>query len=267
MRILDFSSYRDATGRITLGARLGGILRNGFGWQTEIQLQDRIVDRFGKVLGDEFIMLRSATVPGVDVPIPLVLIGPFGLRVMDTTAIRGTFRAKGDQWMGLNPSGGFRASRPNLAARLRVYGEIVRRSLVSRGLMMPEAEPVLLVARPESYVENIKSPVRVVLADGVENFATSLAQSRPLFPPDVVEDVARALRPAPTAAEGPAAPELETPARAGPTAIPVEESPVTPPARRGLTARHWLLLGLMLILDLCVLGVLGVMVWSSLRPR
>jgi hypothetical protein len=142
---------------------------------------------------------------------------------------------------------------------------MVRRTLSARGLMMPEAEPVLLVARPESYVENIKSPVRVVLADGVENFATSLAQSRPLFPPDVVEDVARAVRAAPPV-EGPAGP-AETPAAAEPTAVPVEETPVTPSPRRGLTARHWLLLGLMLILDLCVLGVLGVMVWSGLRAR
>jgi signal transduction histidine kinase len=52
MRIFDFSSYRDSKGSIGLGSRLSGILRNGFGWQAEIQMQDRIVDRFAKVLGD-----------------------------------------------------------------------------------------------------------------------------------------------------------------------------------------------------------------------
>ncbi len=146
-------------------------------------MQDQVVDRFAKVLGDEFVMLRNAIFPGVEVAVPLILVGPFGLRVMDTTAIRGTYRAKGDQWMVLDSGGSFKSSRPNLAAHLRLYGEMVRRSLSSRGLMMPEVEPVLIVARPEAYVENIKSPIRVVLADGVENFATNLGTSRALFPP------------------------------------------------------------------------------------
>ncbi|MGA2820776.1 MAG: hypothetical protein ABSF61_09000 [Anaerolineales bacterium] len=266
MRILDFSTFRDSKGEIGLGARLSGMLRNGLRWQAEIQMQDQIVDRFAKVLGEECLMLRNTTFPGVDVAIPLILVGPFGLRVMDTTAIRGTYRAKGDQWMVLDSGGSFKSSRPNLAAHLRLYGEIVRRSLSSRGIMMPEAEPVLIVARPEAYVENIKSPIRVVLADGVENFATNLGQSRALFAPAVVEDVVQALRPSPSAAEGQAS-LAETPGEDTSTAIPVEETPAKPPARRGLTSRHWLLLGLMLILDLCVLGILGAMVWSSLQVR
>jgi hypothetical protein len=105
-----------------------------------------------------------------------------------------------------------------------------------------------------------------VLADGVENFATNLGQSRALFAPAVVEDVVQALRPSPSAAEGQAS-LAETPGEDTSTAIPVEETPAKPPARRGLTSRHWLLLGLMLILDLCVLGILGAMVWSSLQVR
>lgn len=75
-------------------------------------MQDQVVDRFAKVLGDEFVMLRNAIFPGVEVAVPLILVGPFGLRVMDTTAIRGTYRAKGDQWMVLDSGGSFKSSRP-----------------------------------------------------------------------------------------------------------------------------------------------------------
>lgn len=280
MRILDFSTFRDSRGRIGLGAQLSGMLRNGLAWQAEIQLQDQIVGRFAKVLGDEFVMLRNTTFPGVEVPIPLILVGPFGLRVMNTTAVRGTYRAKGDQWMVLDSSGSFKMARPNLAARLRIYGEMVRRCLASRGLSMPEAEPVLLVARPETYIENIKSPVRVVLADGVENFATNLSQSRALFPPQMVEDVVQALQSSSAAPEGPPssvpspAPEAptrqaETPTVEAATAVSTPAVPLreTPPAGRGLTTRHWILLGVMLILDLCVLGILGGLVVSSLLAR
>jgi len=278
MRVLDFSTYRDSKGGIGLGARLSGMLRNGFAWPAEIQMQDQIVTRFGKVLGDEFVMLRNTALPGVEIPIPLVLVGPFGLRVMDTTGIRGTFRAKGDQWLVLDSSGSFKNSRPNLAARLRIYGEMVRRCLSSRGMSMPEAEPVLLVARPETYIENIKSPVRVVLADGVENFATNLGQSRALFPPQVVVEVVQALQPASTAAETPMgaaeAPAVKPPVSPGETptvelsaAVLVEEAQVLAPVRRGLTTRHWLLLGLMLIVDLCVLGILAALVVSTLLVR
>ncbi|MGA2112305.1 MAG: hypothetical protein ABSG98_09195 [Anaerolineales bacterium] len=272
MRVLDFSTFRDSKGGIGLGARLSGWLRNGVAWTAEIQMQDRIVARFAKVLGDEFVMLRNTTFPGVEVPIPLILVGSFGLRVMDTTGIRGTFRAKGDQWMVLGSSGSFKSSRPNLAAHLRIYGEMVRGRLSSRGLSMPDAEPVLVVARPETYIENIKSPVRIVLADGVENFATTLGQSRPLFGPQMVEEVVQALQPSSAAPESPGGPVEEAPAVESPpveasTAIPVEETRARAPARGRLTTRHWLLLGLMLILDLCVLGILAALVVSSLLVR
>ena len=63
MRIEDQSSFRDANGQIPFSARLEGVLSHGWGWQAEVQAQDEICRRLGKVLGDDFVMLRSCALP------------------------------------------------------------------------------------------------------------------------------------------------------------------------------------------------------------
>lgn len=133
----------------------------------------------------------------------------------------------------------------------------MRRYLTAKGFTVPDMEPVLMVARPETYVENIKSPLRVVLSDGVENYATGLTQLRPIFSAAVVEDVTRALlnprAEAEAVALAPASPEATGAAEAVPRPMP----------RARLTRRQWLLLGLMVIANLCVISLLVAVVVSN----
>jgi len=181
MRTIDRSTFRDASGQISFSTRLKAVLKEGLGWQAEVQAQEDIARRLAKVFGDDYVLVRNCPMPTSNVPVPLILIGPIGVRVMMTTSLRGTYRAKAGQWMTLGGSGTFKSSHPNLASRLRLFEDAVRRFVTSKGINLPEGEPVLIVARPETYVENIKTSLRVVLADGVENFATSLMQLRPIL--------------------------------------------------------------------------------------
>lgn len=225
MRIIDRSSFRDASGHISFSTRLQAVLKEGLGWQAEVQAQEDIARRLAKVFGDDYVLVRNCLISTSNDPIPLILIGPIGVRVMMTTALRGTYRAKAGQWMMLAGSGTFKGAHPNLASRLRLFEDGLRRFVTSKGINLPEGEPVLIVARPETYVENIKTPLRIVLADGVENFATSLMQLRPILSPAVVEDIVHALGGAKVEAVVP-----EEPVRAAVPVMPRSTAPTVPTA-------------------------------------
>ncbi|HLC33477.1 MAG TPA: hypothetical protein VJJ70_00575 [Anaerolineales bacterium] len=280
MRTIDRSTFRNAGGQISFSTRLQAVFKEGLGWQAEVQAQEDITRRLAKVFGDDYVLVRNCPMPTSHEPVPLILIGPIGVRVMMTTSLRGTYRAKAGQWMSLGGSGTFKSSHPNLASRLRLFEDAVRRFVTSKGINLPEGEPVLIVARPETYVENIKTSLRVVLADGVENFATSLMQLRPILSPAVVEDITRALGgpkdEAPIEAEAVQAAVAVLPRSSAPT-VPAalvaaadpdsREMPASPagPAerRRRLTRKQAVLLVLLGLANLCVLGALVVVVVTN----
>ncbi len=281
MRIIDRSSFRDASGQISFSTRLQAVFKEGLGWQAEVHAQEDITRRLAKVFGDDYILLRNCPIAGSAAPVPLILIGPIGVRVMMTTALRGTYRAKAGQWMTLAGSGTFKNSNPNLASRLRLFEDAVRRFVTAKGINLPEGEPVLIVARPETYVENIKTPLRIVLADGVENFATSLMQLRPILSPAVIEDIVHALGgvlaeppPAeePVQAAVPVMPRSMAPtvpaavvaAAAEPLASEELAAPAAEPKRRGgMSRKQILLLVLLGLANICVLGALAVVVATN----
>jgi hypothetical protein len=281
MRILDRSSFRDASGQIPFSTRLQAVFKEGLGWQAEVQAQEDITRRLAKVLGDDYVLLRNCPIAGSTDPIPMILIGPIGVRVMMTTALRGTFRAKAGQWMMLSGSGMFKNANPNLASRLRLFEDAVRRFVTGKSINLPEGEPVLIVARPETYVENIKTPLRIVLADGVENFATSLMQLRPILSPAVIEDIVHALGGVlaePPAAEepvqaavpvmprsiAPTVPAAAVAVAAEPEAYHEPAAPSAEPERRGRMSRKQILLLVVLgLANICVLGVLAVLVATN----
>jgi len=278
MRIIDRSSFRDASGQISFSTRLQAVFKEGLGWQAEVQAQEDITRRLAKIFGDDYVRVRNCLIATSNDPIPLILIGPIGVRVMMTTALRGTYRAKAGQWMMLAGSGTFKGARPNLASRLRLFEDALRRFVTSTGINLPEGEPVLIVARPETYVENIKTPLRIVLADGVENFATSLMQLRPILSPAVVEDIVHALggpkaetvvpeepvraavpvMPRSTAPTVPTAAMLAAEFEAQSDASTTPAAPATKRVRRGGMGRKQILLLVVLgLANVCVLGALA----------
>jgi hypothetical protein len=279
MRIIDRSSFRDASGQISFSTRLQAVFKEGLGWQAEVQAQEDITRRLAKIFGDDYVLVRNCLIATSNDPIPLILIGPIGVRVMMTTALRGTFRAKAGQWMMLAGSGTFKGAHPNLASRLRLFEDALRRFVTSKGINLPEGEPVLIVARPETYVENIKTPLRIVLADGVENFATSLMQLRPILSPAVVEDIVHALGgptvetavpEEPVRAAVPVLPRSMAPtvpaavpvaaveAEAEPDASTMPAVPADKRVRRGGMGRKQILLLVVLgLANVCVLGALA----------
>ena len=283
MRVIDRSEYRDAEGRISLQSRLRGTLDRGLGWFGEMDAQDQIVQRLGRSLGEEHIMLRNIPLPEAGVIIPMVLISPQGVRVIYPSPIRGVFRAKGDDWLAF--SGGskrFKKTRPNLQAVVMSMAQDLLNYLQSRGFGLPEVEPVLVFTNPRTHIDMARPSARIVLADAVDHFAANLQQFPAIMNRDDVNSLVEALvNPKPSEAEPERA--LELPTEMELEAPPLEEDMATMDEFMGeemdLTTERlppdiliigplrmlrwqWIILGGLAVVELLVLGTFLVMVLS-----
>lgn len=193
MKIIDLSTLRDANGKIPFTTLLKKTLAEGQGWQSELDAQDQVMLRLERTLGNDFTLIREVRIPGLGTPIPMVLVGPSGIFVLYASAVKGSFRARGDAWLKLDNSGNMHVSNPNLPTRTRLYAEAVRKFLTQNNMPVTDIEPVLLFSQPEAFVENIKAPIRMVMCDGLESYSGSLRLLNPIFSPEERAEIVRLL--------------------------------------------------------------------------
>jgi len=152
-------------------------LKLGRDWDQDAQAQDWVVDSLAQVLDNNFVMLRNVTLEGLDVPIPLILVGPPGIQVIYASALRGVFRAKGDVWEQMdNDQQVFKPVLPNMISRAALMSRTVE-DYLKDDYPLILIEPVLVFYDPGTHVDTIRPDVRIILADGLERFAAGLLQS------------------------------------------------------------------------------------------
>jgi hypothetical protein len=191
MKIIDLSVQRIAGGKASPIQWLADLFSEGKGRQADQDAQDEVMARTQNALGDDFTLIRDITLPGLGTRIPMALVGPPGIFVLYASAIKGTFRARGNAWLKLDSSGNMRNSKPNLPHLTRLYAEAIRKFLAQNGMPNAEIEAVLLFSQPEAFVENIKAPIRMVMCDGMESYSASLRLLNPIYSPDECSTVVR----------------------------------------------------------------------------
>jgi hypothetical protein len=193
MKTIDLSNQQGENGKSSIFAFLGRLFSEGQQAQTELDAQDQVILRLERALGEDFTLIREIKIPGLGPSIPMALVGPPGVYVLYASAVKGSFRARGDAWLKLDNSGNMRNSKPNLPHRTRLYSEAIRKFLIQNEISNAEIEPVLLFSQPEAFVENIKAPIRMVMADGLESYAGSLRMMNPVFSPEECAEIVRLL--------------------------------------------------------------------------
>jgi hypothetical protein len=85
----------------------------------------------------------------------------------------------------------------------------LQKFLDHQGVSLPgQVEAVLIATSPAMHIESLRPAVRVVMSDGIKQFASSLLQARPIFKSEVVFDLAeRIVTPRPKAEAGTPEPE------------------------------------------------------------
>jgi hypothetical protein len=270
MRVIERSEFRDEDGKITLQNRVRGSLRFGLSWYGVMQAQQAVSERLNKSLSNDYHLLRNILIPGTGVITSLVLVGPQGVYAILPSPTGGVFRAKDDEWM-THSGGHFRPARPNLQQSALSAAELLLNYFHGLGYDLPQVEPVLIFTNPRAHVDTVHPRARIVLADALEHFAANLREQPPIMdredgqllieallhpPQPKVEEV---LAPPPPR---PLPPSAVAPAAAGPFQLDEREAPPPPRSgrRRGLRRREVLLLGAMLLMEVCILGAFAAII-------
>lgn len=133
--------------------------------------------RFQRALDHRYVMLCDIPVPGAEAPVPMILVGPAGLLVINYQEEKGIYRAKEDSWWEMGTTRQFRPARKNLIRQTQAYAKAVSAYLVECGKPSPNPLSVLLFSNPGVHVDASRPAVRIVLADGIERFITNLLQA------------------------------------------------------------------------------------------
>ena len=270
MRVIERSEFRDEDGKITFQNRVRGSLRFGLSWYGVMQAQQAVTDRLNKSLSNDYHLLRNILIPGTGVITSLILVGPQGVYAILPSPTGGVFRAKDDEWM-THSGGHFRPARPNLQQSALSAAALLLNYFHGLGYDLPQVEAVLMFTNPRSHVDTVHPQARIVLADALEHFAANMREQPPIMDREDGQLLIEALLhpPQPKVEEVPATPpprplppSAVAPAAAGPFQLDERDAPPPPRPRRrrGLRRREVLLLGAMLLIEVCILGAFAAII-------
>ena len=179
MKVIERSPISGEGGAASITDRLKGIWQFGFSWDQDIQAQQVLIARLGKVLDNTFTMISNVAIPESSLPVPLVLVGPIGVWTFYVTAVKGIFRVKGENWYRLDDkSQHYKPSRPNLIRRSALMSRAINDYLREKGFFLDQTQPVLFFAQPGIHIDAPEPPVRLLYSDGVDRFASKLFEEK-----------------------------------------------------------------------------------------
>ncbi len=181
MRIIDKTPFQNAQGEVEIIGRIQGTLKYGFGWYPDLQAQNAVIAQLERLLEKGFVLIHNFNLPGSEVIVPLILLGPNGVSAIYVTNLKGFYEAKGDQWNRVDQG-------RSLAASINLLNRVVRLALATQKyiehqkLNIPgKVEAVLIAANPGLNIETMRPIAKVVKSDAIKTFAGTLIQTRPVL--------------------------------------------------------------------------------------
>jgi hypothetical protein len=213
MKIIDKTPLLNEKGELGLTQRVQAMFQYGFNWLNELQAQKAIISYLDKQLDKGYTLIRNYTLGKSGITVPIILLGPTGIQVIQVAYLRGRFEAKGEDW-NVEAGEGYKPAPVNLVKQTLRMARAVRAFIERQGSHVPvEIEPVLIAGNPGMHIENAGPAVKVLMIDGVRSYVSNLATAQPVLRPEkVFELVDRLLNPhAPRKAAHPAIRAAESP--------------------------------------------------------
>ena len=181
MRTIDLSKYQAESGFAGILKTIQGVFSYGWSWQQTRKSQEELIEILETVLGNDCVLLRDVMIPRVGRPIPVVLVTPASLMVINPKTQQGFFRAEGKIWEELGRDDEYKPAPNNLIRETWLYQKTIEGYLKQHNFSAPTDRGVMIFVSPETHVESIRPRVRIIQADGIKNFARELAISKPVF--------------------------------------------------------------------------------------
>jgi len=196
MKVIDQSPVRaDLQPFDKFKAYMNGISQFGWGWKADVKAEETIISSLRQYIDNTYFIVRNVILEGIDVPIPLVLVGRSGIYVLLASGATGVFRAKNEVWMEMNRnSRKYAPIRKNLITRAQLMTRVVDAYLTHHQRPHPPIQTAMLFGDAGAHVDSVRSAVRVVLKDGMERFANSVVQGDVIYKKkDEIQDIVDAL--------------------------------------------------------------------------
>lgn len=260
MRTIDLSKFHSESGVSGIFKSLQGAMTFGYSWQQSRKYQEELIEILGSVLGNECVLLRDVNIPKVNRPIPLVLITPSTVMVINPKSQEGFFRAEGKFWGELGRNDQYRPAAKNLIRETWLYQKTIEGYFKQHNFTAPMDRGVMIFVSPETVVESIRPRVRIIQADGIKNFARELSIAKAVFSDMDFKAAVNLLThpklPKRTKQKKDLPPELLEPAPLSEPLDKVDQS-ITKVARKiNFTRREWIIIGVLSALLIIVLVIL-----------
>jgi hypothetical protein len=181
------------------------MLNYGFSWPRDLEAQRAIINFFDRQLEKGYTLIRNMPLGASGIVVPLILLGPPGIYVIQVTYLRGRYEARGDTWNEASGDG-YKPAAVNLIQQTARMARALTVFIERQGIRLPvTVEPVLIAANPGLHVESVRPAVKVVLIDAVKSFVSGLAAATPVLKSEAVHEFADRIvnpRPARRAAAG-----------------------------------------------------------------
>jgi hypothetical protein len=182
MKVIERSPIGGEGDQTSLGDRAKGIWQFGLSWDQDIQAQQVLIKDLGKSFGNSYTVISNVAIPDFSLPVPLVLVGPIGVRTFYVSAAKGIFRLKEDNWYMLDDkSQHYKLSRPNLVRRTELMSRAITDYLKLEGYYFEKKKAVLFFSQPGIHIDAPQSSVHMLFSDGVDRFAASLLQEETIL--------------------------------------------------------------------------------------
>lgn len=188
MKIIDKTPLLSENGDLGAAQRIQGMLKYGFSWPNELEAQKAIITFFDRQLEKGYTLIRNITLGASGITVPLILLGPAGIYVINVTYLRGRYEARANTWNEASGDG-YKPARVNLVQQTARMASAVKKYIERQGVRLPiEVEPVLIAANPGLHIESVRPAIRVIMIDGIKSFVTGLASARPVLSVEAVHE-------------------------------------------------------------------------------
>ncbi len=255
MKLIDLTPAPKSTTSVSkFTSQARKIVEETFAIRSDEEAQEALITQLSRILSNQYTLIRNVQVEGLEAPVPLILIGPTGISIINASSVKGIFQAKGDTWAEMGHNRQFQPARPNLISQTLFMAQAVEEYLKKNGYAVPEIPAILFFSHPGTHVDSIRPSVRIVLMDGLERFITGLLQGHPVLSKADAQNYIEALSRPPENLE-----ENQDTASKGssirnPLASEELENRITIFSQRiPFTAQQLLLLGAMAVVEIIVL--------------
>jgi hypothetical protein len=210
MKIIDKTPLVDEKGTLTLVNRIQGMLQYGFNWPRELEAQNAIVKYFDRQLEKGYTLIRNMPLGQSGIVVPMILLGPTGIYVIEVTHLRGRYEAHGEAW-NVESGDQYKPAPVNLIQRTMRMARAVQAFIERQGVRIPVTiDPVLIAGDPGLHIESVRPAIKVMMIDGIKAFVNGLATGSPVMSSIQVNDFTdRILSPRPKQDMTPPPPQPE----------------------------------------------------------